>query len=208
MASILTGGDRVLAGLLAVVTLLAAGACATSNRQIGAAGHLLVSASLSPSTYYDEGKQLFLGVDTRAAGLTRKGSVFPLGVAVANKSPGSLTLRSESFVLEDDKGARYAVVGYEEWTEQYRRRKSDETLLEDFYGVLNARFLSYRRGPLRFFPLKFQGRVRVRELGRRTLASGYLYFPMPEGGVKGRRFTLLLKVDEHPETFVVRFKVR
>ncbi len=197
---------RVLLPALLATALLAA--CASTG---GYRPDSQLSAKLTPFTYYDEGELLFIGADTRAAQYIRDESIFPLGVALVNKTLKSMTLNRESFLLEDDTGKRYPLVSHEEYRASYRRSKTDERLADNFIEAMRGRFATFSYRELRMFPatsrLSTTSTSEV-EVRRRQMTVGYVYFPVPEGGLHKRDLKLLFRVQEYPETFVVRFSVR
>ena len=46
------------------------------------------------------------------------------------------------------------------------------------------------------------------ELGRLYWTQFYVYFPIPEDGLHGKEFNLLIDTKQTEETFVVRFAVK
>ncbi|MDQ7005713.1 MAG: hypothetical protein Q9Q40_00620 [Acidobacteriota bacterium] len=197
---------RVL--LLALPLLILLGACASTGSH-RPDSHL--SAKLTPFTYYDEGDLLFIGVDTRAAQYISDESIFPLGIALVNKTLKSMTIDRESFVLEDDNGKRYPLVSHKEYRASYRRSKTDEQLADNFIEAMRGRFATFSYRELRMFPAtsrRSTTSTSAVEVRRRQMVVGYVYFPVPENGLHKRDLKLLFKVEEQPETFVVRFSIR
>lgn len=192
---------------LALTLALLAG-CATGSR--ARSGESQLSAKLTPFMYYDEGSIAFIGVDTRAAQFVKDEPMFPLGLAIANKSGGSLTIKREAFTLEDEAGRRYPLVSYSEFRDSYRRSTTDANLADDFVKAIEARFLTYAKTFLPLFPSSGSAATvsEEKEIGRRQVALGYLYFSIPESGLHDRALRLLVSFEELPETYVVRFKVR
>ena len=196
--------------LIAVPTfLLAFSACASSAGRSPDDVERL-SAKLTPFTYYDEGDLAFIGADTRAAGYIKDESMFPVGIAIVNKTLKSMTVSRESFTLEDSEGKHYLLVSYEEFRNSYRRSNTDDRLSDNFVESMIGRFLNFSRRPLRLFSNtgSTHNVSNEMEIARRQMALGYVYFPVPEGGIHQKTFRLLVKMEEFPETFVVRFKVR
>ncbi|RMG46443.1 MAG: hypothetical protein D6718_05615 [Acidobacteria bacterium] len=195
------------AGALAGAIVLWAG-CTTPAARPGA---LPVSPKLNPFVYYEDGRVLFIAVDGRAAQYQKHEPVFPLGIALANQSAGPLTFARESFTLETETGQQYPTIGHREFLETYHRSRRDVRLADAFQDILFARFQNlYAPVAWRLFPFSgetsaVQERV---ELGRRQLTWGYLYFPVPPEGIHRKRFTLLVRPVNHPETYVVRFALR
>ena len=167
------------------------------------------SPRLNPFVHFENGSALFVGVDGRAASYVRSGEIFPLGIGLANQSKGSLSFNPESFVLEDEDGNRYPAVSREQF-EAYRRSRIDQRLSDAFSEIMTVRHLNYDFAPWRPFP--FSGELAnpkpELELGRRQWAQATLYFPIPEGGIHGREFTLLVSAREFAEPFVVGLSIR
>jgi hypothetical protein len=192
----------------ALAALLVAGSCATASRPVGPDGEPL-SAKLRPHSYYEEGDLAFIGVDTQAASFHEEGEAFPVLVGIGNLSGGSLTVNRESFRLEDDQGNEFAPISINEFNEEYVRSSPDERLAAGFLEALSARYANFGYRWMRFFPVRGSGRTAIDtlEIGRRMYSAGYLYFPVPEGGIEDRTFRLLAEFEERPETYVVRFVV-
>ncbi len=194
--------------LLAFVAAAGAG-CGALRGGPAPASQVVTSPKLNPTVYFEDGETAFFGVDGRAAQYVKEGTLFPLGIGLANRSKGTLTFTRESFVLEDSEGKKYPLASYEEF-QPYTRSRSDERMLDAFAESMRARFGNFSFASFEMFPRKDRtvpARDRV-ELGRTTWTVGYLYFPIPPGGIHGKAFSLLIRVKEVPETFVVRFSLR
>lgn len=194
--------------LALLLALLATAGCAMRSGPV-AGSPAGSSPKLNPTVYFEDGNLAFIGVDTRAAQYVKEGPLVPLGIGLANRSKGSLTFTRESFLLEDEGGKRVQLASYEEF-QPYTRGATDARLLDAFVEVVRARFGNYTPTDFSFFPVK-GGSATARdrlELGRTTWTVGNLYFPMPEGGIHGKSFSLLVRVKEVPETFVVKFALR
>jgi hypothetical protein len=195
----------VLFGSLA----LAAASCAAIKSGPAAGAPLGGSPKLNPTVFFEDGNVAFIGVDTRAAQYVKDGTLLPLGIGLANRSKGSLTFTRESFVLEDSEGRKVPLASYGEF-QPYTRAATDARLLDAFVEVVRARFGNFAFTDLSFFPIK-GGSATARdtlELGRTTWTVGNLYFPLPEGGIHGKAFSMLVRVKEVPETLVVKFTLR
>ncbi len=169
--------------------------------------------TLNLTTYYEEGKLAFLGVDTRPASLIRQGTMLPLPMALANRTKHSIHLATEDFTLRDDAGNLYPLVSYEEYRRDYRRFAADMKLAEPFYEATNVHLGLVGPGdpPYRPEPLPFFGNEGLRrdslELGSFYFTRGILYFPVPPGGLKRRVFELHVSSRDLPEGIFVRFQV-
>ncbi len=169
------------------------------------------SPTLSQFVYYEQGRELFIGVDGRAAMYIKKEPMFPLGLGLANTGKSGITLDKESFVLETASGERYPPVSHEEYRRDYNRSRADVRLSDSFLEMLNLRFANYRSLPWRPFPAAGQPSSIVSqiELGRLDRTHAYLYFPVPEDGIHDKSFALLVTPSAGTEdTFVVRFKLK
>lgn len=171
-----------------------------------------LSPKLNPFVYYEDGRVLFIAVDGRAAQYHEaKEPFFPVGLGLANQSRTPLTFSRESFVLEAEGGQQFPTISHQEYLQSYDNTRQDMRLADAFQGILFARFGNlYRPVPWRLFPFRGE-RAAVQErleLGRRHVTWGYLYFPVPPEGIHGKRFTLLVRPEDFPETFVVRFALR
>lgn len=194
---------------LAVALVILLCGCAGRPRS-QPAGESGPSPKLNPFVHFEEGKVLFIGVDGRAAQYIEKGSIFPLGIGLANVSQRPLTLRRESFIIEDANGLRYPVVSQQEFNEDYTRSRTDVRLADSFIEILNGRFANFTYTPWRAFPFKGENSTvtDVIELGRNYWTWSYLYFPIPEDGIREREFNLLVTVEDRPEPFVVTFSLQ
>jgi hypothetical protein len=192
--------------VLAFIAL--AGSCATSMRPVGPQGEPL-SAKLRPNTFYEQGEVAFIAVDVQAASFHEEGDAFPLLVGISNLGGGSLTVNRESFRLEDAQGNEYAPISVNEYNEEYVRSGPDETLAESFLEAVSGRYSNFGYRWMRFFPVRGSGRTAIdtMEIGRRMWTAGYLYFPVPDGGLEDQSLRLLTEFEEQPQTFVVRFVV-
>jgi len=203
---------RALAGAVAVLVLavVASGCSVKEPIQTTPSGKAGLSQKLNPFLYFEDGAVLFLGVDTRAAQYVKKGTMFPLGIALANQSRSTLSFSRESFTLETADGQKFPLVTVEEYNRDYNRSRSDVELADSAIEALNARFASYNHSPRDLYPMRGAGSTSVDafDMGRLFWTYFYVYFPIPETGVLGQELTLLVDAEGHDETFVVRFKVK
>jgi len=199
---------RTLLLFLVLPLLLLLPACAGAHK--GSSSTSGLSSKLTPFTYYDEGKLLFIGADTRAAEYIKDESIFPLGIAVTNKTLGILTVDRESFTIEDEDGNRYPLASYEEYRSGYSRSNTDDRLADNFVEAMRGRFATFTPETLSLFPNTGSARnvTETKQIGRRRFAMGYVYFPVPATGLHDKTLRLLFRVKEYPDTFVVRFSVR
>jgi hypothetical protein len=197
---------------LAVVVILVAATVSCAGKgtiQTTPSGKSLAS-KLTPFLYYEDGATMFLGVDTRASQYVKEGTIFPLGIALANQSKSQLTFSRENFVLETASGQRFPLVSVEEFNRSYTRSRSDVQLADSAREAMNARFGNYRFVDQTMYPMRGGGGTSTDQfqLGRMFWTHFYVYFPMPEDGIHGQQFTLLLEVPEADDTFVVNFALK
>lgn len=202
---------RALLAVVLLATIPLAASCASRSSGLTAAQELRLSPKLNPFVYFESGKVVFVGVDGRAAQFHKVGAVFPLGLGLANESGESITFDREGISLEDSEGNVFPLVSYEEYTREYERSTTaDARLIDSFREILALRFQNYARQPWPLYPTRGSS-VPVAdrfELGRRQYAFGYVYFPVPTGGIHGKTFTLLVRTKEHPDPFLVDFAIR
>jgi hypothetical protein len=200
-------------GALGIALLLAAIAvtpgCLRSST-IEAPQRTELSPKLTPFAYFTEGKVAFIGVDGRAAQYIKEQPIFPLGLGLANHGKGPLRFERESFVLETADGKRYPLAAYEEYTRDYDRGRLDVQLADTFTEALNSRFATYNSVQFRLFPVQGEGGTIMNriELGRLFWTQTYLYFPVPEDGIHGKQFTLLVTAEGEADRFIVRFELK
>ena len=199
-----------LAALLLIAIVVAAtSGCLTQSKIAPTRASVGLSPKLNPFVHFEDGAVLFIGVDGRAARYVKEGSIFPLGIGLANQSREPLTFTRESFVLEAADGTRYPLVSLQEYNRDYTRSRSDLRLADSFSEALASRFSNY--GSLRraLYPAKgvFSTAADSFELGRLIWTRFYVYFPIPESGIHGQQFKLLVDAKDGAETFVVSFSL-
>jgi hypothetical protein len=202
---------RASAGLAVALVLAALStACAGKGEIAVTPSGSRLSPKLTAFLYFEDGKTMFLGVDTRAAQYVKEGAIFPLGIGLANQSSEPLTFSREGFVLEAEDGTQYPLVSVEEFNRSYTRSRNDAQLADTAREALNARFTNYRFAERQMYPVKGGSGTSQDsfQLGRMFWTHFYVYFPMPEDGIHGKRFTLELNVSELDETFVVDFALK
>ena len=169
-----------------------------------------ISRTLTPFSFIEEGKLVILIVGVEAARFREDAEFVPLAVAVGNKKVRpALRVTRESFYLVDPEGNRIEQAAYEEVLDRYSNMDMDRRLLGD-RGFILTKFDVYMRIPARFFPLPGRAgvvndRVEIPTLG---YMENVLYFPMPAGGLKGRRFDLFLDCQPLEDPVFVTFEIR
>jgi hypothetical protein len=192
---------------------------------------------LSTFAWIEEGDLVTLIVGTRATFYREKTPYIPLEIAVANNGLKRLMLTRESFTLIDQDGNRYPMATPKELLENYdfldldqrpsglmtsgrRANPMDELRdgvsmgLAELEGIVFNRFAAYTRYESKFSPSHQMqsGRSMVVIDSVRLPRYGYIidfiYFPQPEGGLKGRRFELFMDSQDLPEPVFVKFMVK
>lgn len=202
---------RLWAVLLMAVVVLSGSACVQSP--MSRAGQITkpqLSPKLNPFVHFEDGTTLFLAVDVRAAQYIKKGGIFPLGIGLANQSRDALTFTRESFILETSDRAQFPVVSVREFNRDYKRSRSDIRLSDSFREAMVTRFANYNYIDRQLYPFKGgEGTATDSfEMGRLFWTQFYIYFPIPEDGIHGKEFNLLVRPREADETFVVRFALK
>ena len=207
--------ERGVPGLALGLALLAAAGCASGFNDLPQEPGF--SPRLTRFTYLEEGKLVSLAADTEATLQREKQKFIPVGIGIANLGLGKpLTLSRESFTLVDDQGKKYSLATVQEARSLAGLQTYDLKLEQTFVEVLNNRFTTMMNVPMAFFPVQStepqyarRGIVRDRvELPIRSWAWDVLYFPHPEGKLKGRKYELWLDAPELEEPIFVRFAVK
>ena len=207
--------DRRAWGLALGLALLFIAGCASGFNDLPQEPGF--SPRLTRFTYLEEGKLVSLAADTEATIQREKQKFIPVGVGIANLGlPSSLTLTRESFTLVDDQGKKYSLATVSEARSLAGLQTYDLKLAQNFSEVLLTRFTTLMNVPMVFFPVQStepqysrRGIVRDRvELPDRSWAWDILYFPHPEGKLKGRKYELWLDAPELKEPVFVRFAVK
>ena len=167
------------------------------------------SRRLTSYSFIEEGKLVVFVVDIEAARFRLADSYVPLYVGVANRTVSApLQITRESFYLVDEDGVRTPLASVAEVMRGYRFHNLDRRLLAD-RGAFATKFDFYTRFVTRFFPNPSgMGVVQDRiELPRGTYLEDLLYFPMPDGGIAGRRFDLFLDCKPLEDPVFVTFEI-
>jgi hypothetical protein len=200
---------------LALTLLCASAGCLGKNSTVSSNPNTKgpTSPTMLPLVYNEDGAVLFIGVDTRAGQYAKDGeTMFPLGVALGNRSRRTLKLNRESFVVESSSGKRYPLVSVQEFNEHYQRSAHDRELAQPFLEALQVKFAPDKFRSRAFYPARSTTVVATAvdsfELGTTEWTHLYLYFPMPADGLHHRTFRLLVSPDGEPDPLVVGFEVR
>ena len=204
-----TGTSRLLSVFALLVPIGLSAGC-LHDSTIDAPARTQLAPKLTPFAYFEDGKIAFIGVDTRASQYIKNQTIFPLGLGLANRGKQALRFNRESFTLETEDGKRYPLASYEEYTRDYDRGRIDVTLADTFTEALRSRFAVYNFQPFRLFPQPGSGGTVLNQvdLARMSWTQNYLYFPVPEDGIHGKQFTLLVDIEGQPDTLIVRFALK
>ena len=165
-----------------------------------------VDFKLTNTAYMEEGDLVAFVVSVRAALQREDSNYVPFQIAIMNKGLTGLTVNREFFELIDEDGKRYAPVGFEELRQGYGSTDLDRRL-GDIEGVIENKYQTYEQQPSTLTPSFDRPTLLVTKLPRFSYLVDWLYFPMPEGGIKERRFELFLNAPELPDPVFVRFRV-
>ena len=185
---------------LSVASLLVVQGCAGPKRDPD------VDFKLTNTAYMEDGDLVAFVVSVRAALQRENRPYVPFQIAVVNKDLTGLTINREYFELIDENGNRYAPVGFEELRKDYGNIDLDKRL-GDLEGVIRGKYQSYEQQPSTLTASFDRPTLLVTKLPRFSYLVDWLYFPMPEGGIKGRRFELFLNAPELPDPVFVKFRV-
>ncbi len=196
-----------LSGLVAVAILLASGCV----RQAQPRRPDDPSRKLTGTSYFESGRDLFIGVDVRAARVGGPENLLPLLVTVVKQSgePARMDVGRESFVLQLPDNRRRPLATYGEYENDYRRGRVDQRLSDVYLTSLTTRFPDppFSWLPLDFFPLRASGTFPRESVDLRVnqLTHGYLYFAMPGDAPDEGRYNLLFTPLGSETTYVVNF---
>ncbi len=167
------------------------------------------SRRLTAYSFIEEGKLILLVVNVEAARYRAGEKYLPLLVAVGNRGVRQpLRVTRESFYLVGPEGQRTGVASTAEVIRDYHYISLDRRILADL-GYLEAKFDFYRFMPTNFFPNP-SGRNVIRDrtgIPRLTYFADLFYFPMPEGGIRERRFDLFFTDKELEDPVFVTFEI-
>lgn len=198
---------KIAASIVIGLAILAAG-CATAGSK-GKSGEASKSATFN---YTWEDKNLVIILDVELARRRAEEPYFPLGIKIANKRLNRIIVDRETLFLVDEADTVYLMPSVEELTLQYNKLTPDNKFKSQT-GVLGDQIMTgfsiYRKAVGQLFP-QTQG-------GGRTVGSIYIptngymedliYFPMPEGGIKGKNLRLRLDVYELGKPLDVAFRI-
>jgi len=191
---------------LALAGLLAAH-CATRPLSVCSSGK-----GPGQTGFHNDGAQLFLAVDVRAAKLAGPGTFLPLYFIVANRDKAAVSVHRESFTLETPSGALLPLASPEEFRRDYTRSRQDVPLAQNILDAVAGGFPEppHHWMELEFFPPKDSpvvARTTPVDVRFADVARGYLYFRSPDGAPFARgAYKLLVRPEGTDATFVVDFQ--
>ena len=193
--------------VLIVLAVLAAG-CA-SVKPAGTGGPASREAAF---TYKYEDTNLVIIVDVELAQRRLDEPYFPLGLKIANKRLNRIIIDRQTLFLIDEAGKVYSMPSVEELSLQYNKLTPDNKFKSQT-GVLGDEMMTgfsmYRRAVGRLFP-QTQGGGRTVDsiyIQRTGYMEDLIYFPMPEGGIRGKTLRLRLDAYELGKPLDVAFRV-
>lgn len=197
-------------GFVAAVLVITAAACAPV---VPEDPNTIEITKVGSYSYMRQSRDLAIVVDVEMARKRTEEAYFPLGIKIANKRLGQVIVDRETLVLVDENGRIYPMPGVVELERNYDKLVPDHKF-QSQTGIMGDTLLTgfsyYQKADSRFFP-QVQGGGRVID-SVKIRAHGYLedmiYFPMPEGGIKGRMLRLRLDVYELEKPFEIVFPVQ
>jgi hypothetical protein len=195
---------------LSVVTLaLLAPACQSFKKSELPEGAAKRQPKLTGTAYINQGDEVDLVVDVRAARIAGNAEFLPLQVAVLNRTKKDLVVNRESFSLENPDSALIPLASVSEFEDNYPRHRVDLRVGRELIEHLRAKYPSppFTKRPLEFYPIKESGVVPRNEISLRQgeMAIGYVYFRLPDEGFLTGNGTskLLIQPLNWPEQYVI-----
>jgi hypothetical protein len=207
-------GGRHRAAILTTALLLAAGlaaaasaGCTYSHERPLAVSTDTLSPTLGPMTFKEEGNLVILTVDVNATRFHDDSPFIPVAVALANKRVEPyISISRESFYLMDAFGRRYGLAGVGEVQRLQKGLAQDRKMTE--VSFQSGKFNGFRFYSTTFFPYVSGAILRDRvDLPTFGALMDVLYFPRPEGELRGGVFELHLTSRELPQEVFVVFEV-
>ena len=193
---------------LAVAVLgMATSGCTYSRERPRAVSTATLSPTLGPMTFKEEGNLVILTVDVNATRFHGDSPFVPVAIGLANKRVKPfISISRESFYLMDAFGRRYGLAGVSEVQRLQRGLSQDRHLTAISFKT--SKFTGYRHYNTAFFPFLTGGILRDRvDLPTFGFFADVLYFPRPEGDLRGGVFELHLTAKERPQDVFVVFEV-
>lgn len=193
--------------LLALLAAASAAGCTYSRERPRAVSTDTLSPTLGPMTFKEEGNLVVLTVDVNATRFHDESPFIPVAVGMGNKRVEPyISLSRESFYLMDAFGRRYGMAGVEEVQRLQRGLAQDRQLTQVSFRT--NKFNGFRFYRTTFFPFLSGGILRDRvDLPTFGFIADVLYFPRPEGDLKGGVFELHVNAKQLPQDVFVVFEV-
>lgn len=136
-------------------------------------------------TFREKAGDVTVIVDAYPTSLHVDDGYVPVSVAVGRQAGrGDITLTTESFVLVDGSGRRYAAAGYGEILKNYDSLSMDAALLRLRPIQVGQQFAASQELPASFYPYVGAGtKIDRMHLAPYTWFHTLIYFPRPEGGL-------------------------
>lgn len=162
--------------------------------------------------YIKENSDLAMVIDVELAKRRMNENYFPLGIKIANKNLEMMLVDRETLHLVDENGNVYTMPDTLELQKNYdklapdHKFKSQTGLLGD---QLLTSFTYFQKAESNFFP-QTQGAARIIDfvnIQKKGYMEDLIYFPMPAGGIKGKKLKLRLDIFELEQPFEISFSV-
>ena len=163
------------------------------------------------TSFFNEGSQLILGLDTRSSRITGPAEFLPVQVVVLNRQKATLGVDRESFSLVRPDGMQLPAASPQEWRRDYHRARADLRIGMPFLDNVFGRYPSppFHWMSIDLFPEKVLGAIPRSGLDLRFSDGtfGYLYFRHPQEGKPAPAgvYKLLMRPRGSEETYVVDF---
>jgi hypothetical protein len=200
---------RTFYGVVFVSFLVLVAGCASVNLE--KKGEAVVKKS-GAFSYIKEDSGMAIVVDVELAKRRTEEPYFPLGIKIANKRLDRILVNRETLVLVDEKGQVYQMPDVVEIQKKYDKLAPDHKFKSQT-GILGDQILTsfsfYRKMESRLFPQTQGGGRVINSVYIPTTAymEDLVYFPMPEGGIKGKILRLRLDVLELENPFEIAFPI-
>lgn len=202
---------KILVWLSVTAGLLLAASCASTGMEPAQTSE--IGQKYSTYSFKRETKELVMIVDVELARMRMEENYIPLHIKIANKRLPRLVITRESLTLIDEGSQKsYPMPESIEVEKNYNKLAPDHKFKSQtgfLVDQMTTSFSGYIQAQSNFFP-QTQGaarvieRVYIRQLG---FMEDLIYFPMPEGGVKGKLLRLRLESAELKAPFDFVFAV-
>jgi len=202
--------NRALPGILCLAFLIPIFGC---GPVVPENPNVIEITKVGAYSYMRQTRDLAIVVDVEMTQKRTDEPYFPLGIKIANKRLSQVIVDRETLVLVDDQDRVYTMPEVVELEQKYNKLTPDHKF-QSQTGIMGDKLLTsfsyYQKADSRFFP-QTQGGGRVIDTVK-IRAHGFIedmiYFPMPEGGIKGKTLRLRLDVYELEKPFEVIFPVQ